>query len=1081
MEPLRENGIHGRVFITAVSCAAALAAALPSCIESSQTEDVSVDKFRHALNEDADPAAAPKTPASMLEAALETVKDRYIVVFKPGTLSGAKAKSTSVMRSSLKSEFGADTHFTYSHAIEGAAVTIKDKDALKRLENDPRVAYVVPDGVVTLGETQSNPTWGLDRIDQASPALDHAYTYEGTGRDVHVYVIDSGVYSGHNEFTGRILDGIDFVDDDMDPEDCHGHGTHVAGTILGTVFGVAKEAYLHPVRVFACDNLFAQDSTVIAAVDWVTANFEYPAVADMSIYGPRNQALDDAVKASIAAGVFFGVCAGNTGFGTIDACTQSPAAVPEAMAVTASDNTDTMSSQTGYGSCVDIIAPGVDIESAGLGLPDAVDTKTGCSQATPHVVGAAALLLGGRPDMTPAEITTEILSAATVGAVATPDTGTPNLLLNTSVLDIPRSGKLIFDRNKTTCSGSLSLTLRDDGIAGSGTVSIAAATSLGDAETITLIEDGALPGTFEGALTLAEGSPHSRDGIVQTLDGAVISATYLDADDGSGNSATVTIHATADCTPPTLSNIRAIHIYDTFADIELNSSEIANVHATLGTSCGSLTSTTQTRPAILPKATLLPVSALTQNTRYYFTVTAVDSAGNVAVSDNGGTCFSFTSAEQIFFEDFESGLGDFTVTDGSQWHLSTVCKATLPRHTTPTALYYGQDSTCTYEIGDAAQGSASSPPISVDFNQKPSVSFNYFLNMEPFGMVSDLADVYLIVAGGAPVKIASSWQSDVFRLSSDTTQWMSATIPLDSYGTGPATIQIRFEFRNTGWNDTFAGFFVDDVSVDQLPLPECTANADCDDGNVCTIDACNVVFGVCEHLPNDDVYEAEEMVHATGGAVADGWNIWDNGYIAFTHPFFGGSQQMTVRAAGQFGNGWPSMRVTVGGTQVFTGAVSSASWTDYTFSFSSPTGSREVRIYFTNDYYQPPTDRNLLIDKVTVLCNGTGPGPQPGPLTADLNVFTDWGGGYCANLRITNNGSAPTTDWTVVVDTQSSSVNQYWNTPSVSGTGVHNFKPVGTWNAVIQPSTTYAQTGFCAQRPAGSSALPVVVSAQGVY
>jgi hypothetical protein len=269
--------------------------------------------------------------------------------------------------------------------------------------------------------------------------------------------------------------------------------------------------------------------------------------------------------------------------------------------------------------------------------------------------------------------------------------------------------------------------------------------------------------------------------------------------------------------------------------------------------------------------------------------------------------------------------------------------------------------------------------------------------------------------------------------------------------------------------------------LDACVAPICTDDSMCDDASPCTIDICDAIAGVCEHTPMDNVYEAETMYHSTGNSYPDGWNIYNNGYIAFTHTFTGGTQQMTVRASGQNANGWPRMTVTVGGTQVFSTNVNPAGWNDYPFSFAAPVGSREVRINFTNDYYQPPLDRNLFVDKMTVYCNGT-PGPGPGSLSAAVVVHDDWGTGYCAHLNITNNGTLPTTGWTVVVDSFTGNVNQYWNTPAISGTGVHTVTWTDpNWNRIIAPGTTYSQTGFCALRAPGTSTMPAVVSTTVSY
>lgn len=234
----------------------------------------------------------------------------------------------------------------------------------------------------------------------------------------------------------------------------------------------------------------------------------------------------------------------------------------------------------------------------------------------------------------------------------------------------------------------------------------------------------------------------------------------------------------------------------------------------------------------------------------------------------------------------------------------------------------------------------------------------------------------------------------------------------------------------------------------------------------------------------DDVYEAESITHTTGTSHPGGWNLYDNnGYAAFSHTFSGGQQQLVVRASGQNGNGWPNLQVRVNGTIIGNQTVSTTSWTDYAFSFNAPVGNAEVRIYFTNDYYQPPVDRNLFIDKVTVVNVGQqascAPTP-PGSFSASLDVYDDWGAGYCARVRLTNAASVPTTGWTVVVNSGNSSVTGWWNTSSNLGTGNHTLVPVG-WNAAINAGVTNVDTGFCANRAPGTTTQPTIVSATATY
>ena len=234
------------------------------------------------------------------------------------------------------------------------------------------------------------------------------------------------------------------------------------------------------------------------------------------------------------------------------------------------------------------------------------------------------------------------------------------------------------------------------------------------------------------------------------------------------------------------------------------------------------------------------------------------------------------------------------------------------------------------------------------------------------------------------------------------------------------------------------------------------------------------------NIASKNVYEAETMGHSTGGETPGGWNIWTNGYASFTHNFgAGGPTQMVVTASGQLANGVaPIMQITVNGAVVNTTSVAAATFTDYPFVFNAPAGNAEVRVNFTNDLYQPPLDRNLLVDKVKVVRNTCA---TVSPFTATLNVYDDWGTGYCARVQLTNPaGATPTTGWNVVVNTGSSNVTQWWNSPAIPGTGNHTITSVG-WNAAIAPNTTYDQTGFCANRAPFTNTMPTVVSATATY
>jgi subtilisin family serine protease len=350
--------------------------------------------------------------------------DRYIVVFKD-TAERTFVNSASASVQAL----GGTIHETYQHTIRGFAATLSPP-AVEKLRQDPNVAYIEADATVTLSTTQTNATWGIDRIDQRNRPLSTTYNYTSTGRGVTAYIIDTGIRTSHNDFGGRAVGGFTAINDGRGTNDCNGHGTHVAGTVGGRTYGVAKEVRLVAVRVLSCSGS-GSNSGVIAGIDYVTSNHAAgtPAVANMSLGGGASTALDTAVNRSINDGVSYAVAAGNS---NRNACSYSPARVPAALTAGSSTSSDARSSFSNYGSCVDLFAPGSSITSAWYTSNSATNTISGTSMASPHVAGAAARYLQGNPSASPSTVSNAIRSNATTGVVSNPGSGSPNRLLYAS-------------------------------------------------------------------------------------------------------------------------------------------------------------------------------------------------------------------------------------------------------------------------------------------------------------------------------------------------------------------------------------------------------------------------------------------------------------------------------------------------------------------------------------------------------------------------------------------------------------------------------------------------------------------------
>ncbi|MCH7233005.1 S8 family peptidase [Glycomyces sp. L485] len=309
--------------------------------------------------------------------------------------------------------------------LNGFVAEMSPEEAVEMAAEDA-VAYVEQNQIVSVADLQTDPpSWGLDRIDQPELPLDDAYTYEYTGAGTTSYILDTGINLTHSEFAGRLSEGFDAIDSAGQGDDCQGHGTHVAGTVGGTEYGVAKETTLVPVRVLGCDGRGSY-AGIIAGIDWVAANASGPSVANMSLTGPFSQALNDSVAEAVASGITFTIATGNDGQ---NACDVSPASEPSAISVGATDESDFETSWSNWGECVDILAPGDRIISGGIGGDDATDIMSGTSMATPHVSGVAALFLESNPEATPAEVAEALFGNSVADTIETAN-GTPSLLLN---------------------------------------------------------------------------------------------------------------------------------------------------------------------------------------------------------------------------------------------------------------------------------------------------------------------------------------------------------------------------------------------------------------------------------------------------------------------------------------------------------------------------------------------------------------------------------------------------------------------------------------------------------------------------
>ena len=480
-------------------------------------------------------ASAAEDQAPLKMASEDAIAGQYIVILKAGTSQANATKSHQRVRAD-----GGKLKHIYRN-LNGYSAQLNQAQ-LDQVRSDSLVELVQQDHLVTASDTQTGATWGIDRIDQRDRPISGTYNYSATGQGVRAYIIDTGLNGSHTEFAGRTATGYTAINDGNGTTDCNGHGTHVSGTIAGTVYGVAKKATVIPVRVLNCQGS-GSNSGVVAGMDWVAGQSAGPRVANMSLGGPADSATDSAINRMVAAGVTVAVAAGNE---DQDACNVSPARAAAAITVASSTSSDARSSFSNWGSCVDIFAPGSSITSAWTGSTSATNTISGTSMASPHVAGAAALYLQGNPTASPATVTSALVNNASTGKISDVK-GSTNRLLFTNpsggTTPPPTTDDKVtngtFEAGATGWSG-------DTGTIGSGTYPAFAGTQkawlngYGSTSTEAINQTVAIPSTatsatltFQLRVDSAESGSTAYD-LLRVYSGSTVLGTYSNVNETPG-------------------------------------------------------------------------------------------------------------------------------------------------------------------------------------------------------------------------------------------------------------------------------------------------------------------------------------------------------------------------------------------------------------------------------------------------------------------------------------------------------------------------------------------------------------------